>query len=158
MKDSTRFNALLVAIKLGVILLFIVVGVFYVKPDNWTPFLPFGMSGVFTGAALVFFAYLGFDAVSSAAAEVKNPQRNMPIGIIGSLLVCTVLYIVVSLVLTGIVPYTDLNVTDPVSYAMQVIDQEWAAGIISLGAVIGMDDRYISHDVRRDTIVDGICP
>ena len=138
MKESTRFNALLVAIKLGVILLFIVVGVFYVKPDNWTPFLPFGMSGVFTGAALVFFAYLGFDAVSSAASEVKNPQRNMPIGIIGSLLVCTVLYVVVSLVLTGIVPYTDLNVTDPVSYAMQVIDQEWAAGIISIGAVIGM--------------------
>ncbi|WP_339195306.1 amino acid permease [Solibacillus sp. FSL R5-0449] len=138
MKESTRFNALLVAIKLGVILLFIAVGVFYVKPENWTPFMPFGVSGVFTGAALVFFAYLGFDAVSSAAAEVKNPQRNMPIGIIGSLLVCTVLYIVVSLVLTGIVPYTDLNVTNPVSYAMQVIDQEWAAGIISLGAVIGM--------------------
>lgn len=138
MKESTRFNALLVAIKLGVILLFIVVGVFYVKPDNWTPFLPFGMNGVVTGAALVFFAYLGFDAVSSAAAEVKNPQRNMPIGIIGSLLVCTGLYVIVSLVLTGIVPYTNLNVADPVSFAMQVIDQEWAAGIISLGAVIGM--------------------
>ncbi|WP_318245212.1 amino acid permease [Solibacillus faecavium] len=138
MKESARFNALLVAIKVGVILLFIAVGVFYVKPENWTPFLPFGMSGVFTGAALVFFAYLGFDAVSSAAEEVKNPQRSMPIGIIGSLFICTLLYVVVSLVLTGIVPYTNLNVTDPVSFAMQVINQEWAAGIISLGAVIGM--------------------
>lgn len=137
-KESTRFNTLLVALKIGVILLFIVVGVFYVKPENWSPFLPFGMSGVFTGAALVFFAYLGFDAVSSAAEEVRNPKRNMPIGIIGSLVVCTLLYVTVSLVLTGIVPYTNLNVADPVSFAMQVINQEWAAGIISLGAVIGM--------------------
>ncbi len=138
MKESARFNTVMVAIKISVVLLFIIVGVFYVKPENWSPFLPFGVSGVFSGAALVFFAYLGFDAVSSAAEEVKNPQRNMPIGIIGSLVICTVLYILVSLVLTGIVPYTQLNVANPVAFAMQLINQGWIAGIISLGAVVGM--------------------
>ncbi|TKI67414.1 amino acid permease [Lysinibacillus mangiferihumi] len=137
-KESTRLNSIMVFLKVGVILLFIGVGVFYVEPTNWQPFLPFGVSGVLSGAALVFFAYLGFDAVSSAAEEVKNPQRNMPIGIIGSLLICTVLYVVVSLVLTGMVPYTDLNVSDPVSYVMQLVHQDWIAGIISLGAVVGM--------------------
>ncbi|WKT78490.1 APC family permease [Lysinibacillus fusiformis] len=137
-KESTRFNSWMVFLKVAVILLFIGVGVFYVKPTNWEPFLPFGISGVFSGAALVFFAYLGFDAVSSAAEEVKNPQRNMPIGIIGSLLICTVLYVTVSMVLTGIVPYQALNVSDPVSYVMQIVHQDWIAGIISLGAVVGM--------------------
>ncbi|MFI2129295.1 amino acid permease [Lysinibacillus fusiformis] len=137
-KESTRFNTWMVFLKVAVILLFIGVGVFYVKPTNWEPFLPFGISGIFSGAALVFFAYLGFDAVSSAAEEVKNPQRNMPIGIIGSLLICTVLYVAVSMVLTGIVPYHALNVSDPVSYVMQMVHQDWIAGIISLGAVVGM--------------------
>lgn len=137
-KESARLNKIMVFIKVGVILLFIAVGVFYVEPANWTPVLPFGFSGVLTGAALVFFAYLGFDAVSAAAEEVKNPQRNMPIGIIGSLLICTVLYVIVSLVLTGIAPYTNLNVSDPVSYALQIVNQDWAAGIISFGAIIGM--------------------
>ncbi|MGC7930911.1 APC family permease [Lysinibacillus sp. VIII_CA] len=137
-KESTRFNSWMVFLKVAVILLFIGVGVFYVKPTNWEPFLPFGIRGVFSGAALVFFAYLGFDAVSSAAEEVKNPQRNMPIGIIGSLLICTVLYVAVSMVLTGIVPYHALNVSDPVSYVMQLVHQDWIAGIISLGAVVGM--------------------
>ncbi|MFJ7661474.1 APC family permease [Lysinibacillus sp. NPDC097162] len=137
-KESTRLNSIMVFLKVAVILLFIGVGIFYVEPTNWQPFLPFGVSGVLGGAALVFFAYLGFDAVSSAAEEVKNPQRNMPIGIIGSLLICTVLYVVVSLVLTGMVPYTQLNVSDPVSYVMQLVHQDWIAGIISLGAVVGM--------------------
>ncbi|WP_155590667.1 APC family permease [Lysinibacillus cavernae] len=137
-KESTRLNSVMVFLKVAVILLFIGVGVFYVEPSNWEPFLPFGVSGVLSGAALVFFAYLGFDAVSSAAEEVKNPQRNMPIGIIGSLLICTVLYVAVSLVLTGIVSYHDLNVSDPVSYVMQLVHQDWIAGIISLGAVVGM--------------------
>ncbi|MFJ5764136.1 APC family permease [Lysinibacillus sp. NPDC093210] len=137
-KESTRLNSIMVFLKVAVILLFIGVGIFYVEPTNWQPFLPFGVSGVLGGAALVFFAYLGFDAVSSAAEEVKNPQRNMPIGIIGSLLICTVLYVIVSLVLTGMVPYTQLNVSDPVSYVMQLVHQDWIAGIISLGAVVGM--------------------
>lgn len=137
-KESTRVNTFIVILKIGVILLFLAVGVFYVKPGNWQPFMPFGVSGVLNGAALVFFAYLGFDAVSSAAEEVKNPKRNMPIGIIGSLLVCTLLYVAVSVVLTGIVSYKDLNVSDPVAFALQLINQDWVAGIISLGAVIGM--------------------
>ncbi|MBT2757671.1 amino acid permease [Mesobacillus foraminis] len=137
-KESTKFNMIMVFIKVGVILLFIGVGIFYVEPGNWQPFMPFGMNGVLSGAALVFFAYLGFDAVSSAAEEVKNPQRNMPIGIIGSLFICTILYVAVSLVLTGMVSYTRLNVSDPVSFVMQIVHQDWVAGVISLGAVVGM--------------------
>ncbi|WP_046180031.1 amino acid permease [Domibacillus tundrae] len=137
-QESANLNKIMVFVKVGVILLFIGVGIFYVEPANWQPFAPFGVSGVMSGAALVFFAYLGFDAVSSAAEEVKNPQRNLPIGIIGSLLICTLLYVAVSLVLTGIVPYTGLNVSNPVSFAMQLVNQDWAAGVISLGAVVGM--------------------
>lgn len=137
-KESTKINSIMVFVKVGVILLFIGVGVFYVKPTNWQPFMPFGISGVLSGTSLVIFAYLGFDAVSSAAEEVKNARRNMPIGIIGSLLICSLLYVSVSLVLTGIVPFTNLNVTDPVSFALQVVHQDWVAGIISLGAVVGM--------------------
>lgn len=137
-KKSARFNAVMVAIKVFVVLLFIGVGAFYVKPENWTPFMPFGFSGVTTGAATVFFAYIGFDAVSTAAEEVKNPQRNMPIGIIASLAICTILYIVVSLVLTGIVPYNQLDVKNPVAFALQYIHQDWVAGLISLGAIAGI--------------------
>ena len=138
MQESARINKIMVFVKVGVILLFIVVGVFYVKPENWQPFMPFGMEGILSGAALVFFAYLGFDAVSSAAEEVKNPQRNLPIGIIGSLLICSLLYITVSLVLTGITSYTNLNIGNPVSYVLQLVGHDWVAGIISLGAVTGM--------------------
>lgn len=138
LQESNRLNKIMVFIKVSVILLFILVGAFYVTPDNWQPFMPFGWDGVFTGAALVFFAFLGFDAVSSAAEEVKNPQRNMPIGIIGSLLVCTALYVAVSLVLTGMVSYKHLNVSDPVSFAMELVNQNWIAGFISLGAIAGM--------------------
>ena len=137
-KKSARLNTIMVIIKLAVVLLFIGVGVWYVKPSNWTPFMPFGFSGVTTGAATVFFAYIGFDAVSSAAEEVKNPQRNMPIGIIASLLVCTVLYIVVSAILTGIVPYTELDVKNPVAFALNYIHQDWVAGLISVGAIAGI--------------------
>jgi APA family basic amino acid/polyamine antiporter len=137
-KKSSRMNNIMVIIKLAVVLLFIAVGAWYVKPDNWTPFMPFGFSGVATGAATVFFAYIGFDAVSTAAEEVKNPKRNMPIGIITSLVVCTVLYIVVSAILTGIVPYTDLGVKNPVAFALNYIHQDWAAGLISVGAITGI--------------------
>lgn len=137
-KESSKVNAFMVFIKIGVILLFIITGMFYVEPDNWKPFLPFGAGGVLSGAAIVFYAYLGFDAVSSAAEEVKHPQRDMPIGIIGSLGVCTLLYVAVSLVLTGIAPYTELNVANPVSYAIQLVGQDWIAGVISLGAITGM--------------------
>ncbi|MBC2259643.1 amino acid permease [Listeria booriae] len=138
-KESTRVNNLMVLLKVAVVVLFIIVGVFYVKPDNWTPFLPFGFSGVITGASMVFFAYIGFDAVSTASEEVKNPQRNMPIGIISSLAICTLLYILLSGVLTGIIPYADLTgVSAPVAFALQAIGQNWFAGLLSLGAIVGM--------------------
>jgi APA family basic amino acid/polyamine antiporter len=137
-KKSAKFNTVMVIIKLAVVFLFIAVGVWYVQPDNWTPFMPFGFSGVATGAATVFFAYIGFDAVSTAAEEVKNPQRNMPIGIILSLLVCTILYIIVAAILTGIVPYNMLDVKNPVAFALSFIHQDWVAGFISLGAITGI--------------------
>ncbi|MGG3939428.1 amino acid permease [Anoxybacillus kestanbolensis] len=137
-RKSARFNAVMVVIKVAVILLFLAVGVWYVKPEKWTPFMPYGFSGVAAGAATVFFAYIGFDAVSTAAEEVKNPQRNMPIGIIASLLICTLLYIAVSLVLTGIVPYDQLGVKNPVAFALEYIQQDWVAGFISLGAITGI--------------------
>jgi basic amino acid/polyamine antiporter, APA family len=137
-KNSARFNNLMVVIKLAVVLLFIAVGIGYVKPANWHPFMPFGFSGVATGAATVFFAYIGFDAVSTAAEEVRNPQKTMPIGIISSLIVCTILYIVVSLILTGMVPYNHLDVKNPVAFALSFVHQNWAAGIISVGAIAGI--------------------
>lgn len=137
-QESSRLNVVMVVIKVAVVLLFIGVGVWYVKPDNWTPFVPFGFDGIAAGAASIFFAYIGFDTVSTAAEEVKNPQRNMPIGIISSLAICTALYIIVSLILTGIVPYTELNVKNPVAFALNYIGQDWVAGFISLGAITGI--------------------
>ncbi|MBZ9536434.1 amino acid permease [Cytobacillus oceanisediminis] len=137
-QESSKWNIIMVFIKLAVVLLFIFVGVWYIKPDNWVPFTPYGFSGVTTGAAVVVFAYFGFDAVSTAAEEVKNPQRNLPIGIISALTICTVLYIIVSLILTGIVPYDQLNVKDPVAFALSFINQNWVAGFVSLGAIIGI--------------------
>ncbi|SFG52339.1 amino acid permease [Sporolactobacillus nakayamae] len=137
-KQSTRINDIVVLIKIGVVLLFIVVGAFYVKPSNWTPFMPFGFNGVIKGAATAFLAYIGFDAVSSASEEVRRPQRDMPIGILSSLGVCMVLYIAVSVVLTGMVPYTELNVGDPVAFALRFVHQNWVAGFVSLGAILGI--------------------
>lgn len=137
-RESARVNNIMVFIKLAVVLLFIFAGFKYVKPENWTPFMPFGFNGVMVGAATVFFAFIGFDAVSTAAEEVKRPQRDLPIGIIASLLICTVLYIAVSLVLTGIVPFGQLDRSDPVAFALQFIGQDGLAGVISVGAITGI--------------------
>ncbi|NRD77586.1 amino acid permease [Bacillus sp. BRMEA1] len=137
-KESTRFNNVIVLLKIGIVLLFVFAGIKYVKPANWTPFMPFGFNGVVTSAATVFFAYIGFDVIANASEEVKNPQRNMPIGIVASLAICTFLYVVVSLILTGMVPYTKLNVGDPVSFALKFVGQNSIAGIISVGAIIGI--------------------
>lgn len=138
-RESTRVNNIMVIVKLAVVVLFIVVGAFYVKPDNWQPFMPFGFKGIITGASMVFFAYIGFDAVSTASEEVKNPQKNMPIGIISSLFICTLLYILLSAVLTGIIHYDLLkDVSAPVAFALQAINQNWFAGLLSLGAIVGM--------------------
>ncbi|MDU2241701.1 MAG: amino acid permease [Paenibacillus sp.] len=137
-KESSRLNSIMVIVKIAVILLFIVVGAFYVKPGNWTPFMPYGFSGVVTGAATAFLSYIGFDAVATAAEEVKNPQKDLPRGILWSLVVCSLLYVLVTAVLTGIVPYAELNVKNPVAFALQYINQNWVAGFISLGAIVGI--------------------
>jgi APA family basic amino acid/polyamine antiporter len=145
-KESARFNNAIVFIKLAVVLLFIIGAARAMNPANWHPFLPpntgqwgqFGWSGLLRGASLVFFAYIGFDAVSTAAQEAKNPQRDMPIGIIGSLLVCTVLYILVSGIATGVVPYAQLDVPDPIAKAADYAQMGWLARIIKLGAIAGL--------------------
>ncbi|SMS14705.1 APC family permease [Levilactobacillus zymae] len=137
-RESAKVNNVMVIVKILVILLFIGIAVFYVRPANYQPLLPFGTQGIFKGAAVAFYAYIGFDAVSTASEEVKNPKRNMPIGIIASLLVAAVLYIGLSAVLVGVVPYTKLNVADPVALALNLIHQNWAAGVVSLGAIVGM--------------------
>ncbi|HVT63183.1 MAG TPA: amino acid permease [Legionellaceae bacterium] len=137
-RSSTRFNNTIVGIKLVVILIFIVIASMHVDPKHWHPFMPFGWLGVAQGASLIFFAYIGFDAVSTTAEEVINPQRNLPIGIIGSLSVSTLLYIVISGLLTGMVSYKNLNVASPISDALLAIGFKGAAGVISVGALAGL--------------------
>ncbi len=142
-KESARFNSFIVIVKLAVILFFIFFGLFFIKPENWSPFMPFGWNGVMTGAAIVFFAYIGFDAVSTTAEETKHPQRDLPIGIIVSLLVCSTLYIIVALILTGIIPVMDYAadqsfLSAPIAFALKVLHQDWASGIIAVGAVMGI--------------------
>jgi APA family basic amino acid/polyamine antiporter len=136
-KESARFNTGMVVLKLIILIFFIVVGAMYVKPANWHPFSPNGLTGIRTGAALIFFAYIGFDAVSTAAEECKNPQKDMPIGMIGSLAICTVLYIATSLVLTGMVPIEQIRgSSEPLAKAFSLLGMNWAAGIVAFGAVI----------------------
>jgi len=145
-KESATVNNVIVAIKLLVILLFIGFGFMYINPANWHPFIPantgeyghFGWSGILRGAGYIFFAYVGFEAVSTAAQEAKNPQRDVPIGIVGSLTVCTLLYILVSLVLTGIVKYDTLNVPDPIAVAVDAIGLPWLAFSVKVGAICGL--------------------
>src|SRR5881296_3703263 len=145
-KESANVNNVIVFIKVAVVLLFIVAAAHAVNPANWHPFIPpntgdrgaFGWSGVMAGAGLVFFAYIGFDAVSTAAQEAKNPQKDMPIGIIGSLLICTVLYILVSGIATGLMSYKDLNVPDPIAVAADHAGLGWMSSLIKLGAIAGL--------------------
>lgn len=137
-KESARFTTVMVFIKLTAIATFLVLAFSKVEPAHWHPFMPYGFKGVLTGAAIVFFAYIGFDAVSTAAEEAKNPQRDMPIGIIASLLVCTILYILVSAVLTGVVDYKELNTPAPVAYALTRLGYHWGSAMVSAGAVTGL--------------------
>ena len=146
-RESARVNNLIVILKVAIVLLVAVVGLMHINPDNWKPFIPkntgewgtYGWSGILRGAGLVFFAYIGFDAVSTTAQEAKNPQKDMPIGILGSLAICTLLYMVVSAVLTGMVPYTALNLPAPMAYAMQAVGAPWGVRMaIDLGAVLGL--------------------
>ena len=142
-RESARFNAVIVAIKLVAIVFFIVVGVTYVQPANWSPFMPYGPQGIAAAAAVVFFAYIGFDAVSTTAEEAKNPARDLPIGIIASLVICTALYLAVAGILSGIIPVVQYKddpqfLNAPVGYALAVINKDWAAGLVSAGAVAGI--------------------
>ncbi len=145
-RESANFNSCIVLVKVGVVLMFIIVGALYVNRANWHPFLPanqgtfgqFGFSGVLRGAGIIFFAYIGFDAVSTAAQEARNPERDMPIGILGSLAICTVLYISVVLVLTGVIHFTRLNVPDPLAVAIDSTPARWwLSPIVKVGAILG---------------------
>lgn len=163
-RESARVNSVMVAIKIGVVLLFIAVGARHVQPANWQPFMPFGMQGTMGAAALVFFAFIGFDAVTSAAEEVKRPERDLPIGIIGSLAVCTVLYVVVSAVMTGIVPFRQFaGVDHPVSLALQFARENWVAGFVDLGAILGMTTVILVMTYGQTRVIfamsrDGLLP
>lgn len=137
-KESTRLNAAIVTLNISIILLFIILGAQFINPLNYQPFMPYGWSGVFQGAAVVFFAYIGFDAVSTAAEETKDPQRTLPIGIIGFLIISSILYIIVALVLNGMVPYNLLNTLAPVTFALNKVGANWAASIVSFGVLLGL--------------------
>ena len=137
-KESARATGYIVCLKLAVILFFIAVGTPAVNPENWTPFMPQGFAGVGAAAAIIFFAYIGFDAVSTTAEEAQNPQRDLPIGIIASLGICTVLYIAVAAVLTGLVPQTKIDIHAPVADALRLVGFKWGAALVAIGAVAGI--------------------
>lgn len=145
-RESATVNSIIVFLKIAIILVFIGAGVFFIKPSLWKPFIPpnqgqfgfFGLSGILRGAGVMFFAYLGFDAVSTAAQEAKNPKRDMPIGILGSLGACTLIYIAFSLVLTGVVPYTELNVPAPVAVAIDAMRLFWLSPLVKIAAIVGL--------------------
>ncbi|WP_286911780.1 amino acid permease [Flavobacterium sp. UBA4197] len=138
MKESRNASNLMVVVKLAIILLVIAVGVFYVDVENWSPFAPNGINGVLKGVSAVFFAYIGFDAISTTAEECKNPQRDLPRGMMWAIIICTVLYIVIALVLTGMVSYKDLNVGDPLAFVFDKLNLKWLSGIIAVSAVVAM--------------------
>ena len=138
MKESRNASNLMVVIKLAIILLVIAVGVFYVDTDNWNPFAPNGVSGILKGISAVFFAYIGFDAISTTAEECKDPQRDLPRGMMWAIIICTILYIIIALVLTGMVHYSELNVGDPLAFVFDKLNLKWMSGIIAVSAVIAM--------------------
>jgi len=137
-KESARANNIMVVIKLAALALFIGFGITHLNPDNYRPFAPNGFTGIHQGAAIVFFAYIGFDAISTAAEETANPKRNLPLGILGGLAICTLIYVLVGFVLTGMVPYTELAVADPLAHALQAAGFEAVGWIVALGAAVSM--------------------
>lgn len=165
-KESAWLNAVMVGIKLLTLGFFIYVGMNYVKPENWHPFAPNGWAGIKAGAAVVFFAYIGFDAVSTVAEECKNPKRDMPIGIIGSLIICTVIYIIVAAVVTGLVPSAQLNVAEPLTVALEYVGLKQAAGIVAFGSVVAhtavllvfqLGQPRIFFSMARDGLLPPVC-
>jgi APA family basic amino acid/polyamine antiporter len=153
-KESARFNNVVVVLKVATLLFFIGVGAFFVTPGNWQPFFPGGIHGVWTGASLIFFAYIGFDAISTTGEECRDPGRDLPRGILGSLLICTLLYIAAGLVLTGMIPYAKLvGVADPLAAALSYVNQGWAAGLLSFGAVIAMTSVLLVFQLGQPRIL-----
>ena len=162
-RESAWLNSAMVGLKLAIIAFFIIVGAFYVKPENWVPFAPNGFRGISSAAAIIFFAYIGFDAVSTAAEETKNPQRDMPIAMIASLIICTIVYILVALVLTGLVKWTELGTAEPLATAFSALGMHWVAGIISLGAVFATTSVLVVFQLGQPRIFfsmarDGLLP
>ena len=170
-QESARVNNVIVAIKVTIVVLFILIGLPLVTTANWggkfipdnTGWFEYGWSGIFRGAGFVFFAYIGFDAVSTAAQEAKNPQRDMPIGIIGSLVICTILYCLAGFVMTGVVNYKQLNVPDPVAVAIDAMNKSWLSGPVKLGAIAGLSSVILVMLLSQPRIFysmsrDGFCP
>ena len=137
-QESANFAKIMVFVKVAVIALFIGVGAFYVRPENWTPFAPSGLKGILMGAFAIFYAYIGFDAISTAAEETKDPQKNLPIGLIGSLVICSIIYGLVTIVLTGMIPMGQIDLKAPIAAAMSFVGQDWFAGAIAIGALAGL--------------------
>ncbi len=151
-RESRNTSNILVVLKLAVILLVIIAGAFFIKPENWSPFAPNGVSGVLSGVAAVFFAFIGFDSISTTAEECKNPQRDLPRAMIYCLVICTVLYIAITLVLTGMVNYTELRVDDPLAYVFSKINMDFMAGIISVSAVIAITSALLAFQLGQPRI------
>lgn len=151
-RESRNTSNILVVLKLGVILLVIGAGAFYVKPENWSPFAPNGVSGVLSSVAAVFFAFIGFDSISTTAEECKNPQRDLPKAMLWCLGICTVLYILITMVLTGMVNYKELNVDDPLAYVFQKVGFDFMAGIISVSAVVAITSALLVYQLGQPRI------
>ncbi len=152
-KESTRVASIMVGINMFMIISFIVVGSFYVKPENWTPFAPNGFEGIFMGAFIIFFAYIGFDAISTTAEETENPQRDLPIAILGTLVLCTILYVLVALVLTGTVPLHHIDTQAPIAHAMRMIGKDWFAGLLSVGALCALTSVLLIYQLGTTRIL-----
>lgn len=152
-KESTRVASIMVGVNMFMIISFIIVGAFYVKPENWTPFAPGGFEGIFMGAFLIFFAYIGFDAISTTAEETENPQRDLPIAILGTLIICTILYVCVALVLTGNVPLGQIDIQAPIAHAMRAIGINWFAGLISVGALCALTSVLLIYQLGTTRIL-----
>jgi APA family basic amino acid/polyamine antiporter len=162
-KESAWFNSAMVILKLVILLFFLIMGAFYLKPENWTPFAPHGLKGIASGAAIIFFAYIGFDAVSTAAEETRKPQRDMPIGILGSLGLCTVIYVAVAVVLTGMLPSSKLDTAEPLATAFTGLGLNWVVVIISVGALLATASVLLVFQMGQTRIFfsmarDGLLP
>jgi APA family basic amino acid/polyamine antiporter len=162
-RETARFNSWLVVAKLAIVLFFLILGACYVRPENWTPFAPNGFKGISSAAAILFFAYIGFDAVSTAAEETRNPKRDLPIGIMASLGICTVLYVAVAIVLTGMVKWNTLDTAEPLADAFTALHLPWVAGIVALGGVLATISALVPYQAGQPRIFfsmgrDGLLP